>query len=330
MTFLHNPLHLLNEETLIRSGDLGTLAFRQVDVVCLDVGIRKPIGQHWIHRGSVQLRWTQKGVHGIVDGIALDSDFRTTSLGILDIQDREQLLHGTQAKLDLDFAILQSNQGQRSTNVFTEPKMKGHHNLATADGGLGLRGCLEDLHRMRLLEHAPVGIPGIIDLRNIAHHLIDQGTLIGIMGHLGLQLEPLAVGSVHSNSVDVDRGTLDGVVSNVFNPLELKTGVIQRGRCVGILQGRPDVREIEHKVAVVQKVRDTTDLATKCGGSSRQRKLKACIVEIQSHGFHREIGLTLLHRSEERHRGVSVQELVLSSRCHELEQTAWHSCVSCE
>lgn len=45
LTFLGNPLDLLNQEALIRRRNLGTFAFRQVDVVGLDIRIGKPVGE---------------------------------------------------------------------------------------------------------------------------------------------------------------------------------------------------------------------------------------------------------------------------------------------
>lgn len=73
LPFLSNLLNLFDQEALVRRGNLGTLAFRQVDVVCLNVGIGKPVSNGCIHRSSIQLRWTQKEIHRIVDGVALNT-----------------------------------------------------------------------------------------------------------------------------------------------------------------------------------------------------------------------------------------------------------------
>ena len=69
----------------------------------------------------------------------------------------------------------------------------------------------------------------------------------------------------------------------------------------------------------MKKIGDTPNLTTKGRWTSGQRKLKRGVVEIQSNGLHRKVRVTLLHRSKERHRGVSVEELILSPRCHQLQ-----------
>lgn len=197
--------------------------------------------------------------------------------------------------------------------------MQGHHDLTTPNGWFGGDRGGQCLDGVRLLEHTSLRIPRIVDLGNIANHLINQGTLIGIMGHVGLELEPLATRGIHGDSINHDGGPLDRIVSDVLNPLELKAGIIRRRGGIRILHRRPNVRQVEDKVAVVEKIRDTTDLATERRGGTRQRELQSGVIEIQSYRFHRKVRLTLLHRSKERHRGVSVEELILSPRCHQLQ-----------
>ena len=197
--------------------------------------------------------------------------------------------------------------------------MKRHHDLTTPNGRLrGDRGS-QCLNGVGLLEHTALRIARIVDLRNIPDHLIHQGTLVGIVSHVGLELEPFTTGGLHGNPVDHNGGPLDRVVSDVLNPLELKTRIVRRRSGVRILHRRPNVRQIEDKVAVVKKICDTTNLATERRGGSCQRELKCGVVKIQSNRFHRKVRVTLLHRSKERHRGVSVEELILSPRCHQLQ-----------
>lgn len=88
---------------------------------------------------------------------------------------------------------------------------------------------------MRILEHTSLRIARIVDLRNIANHLIHQGTLVGIVSHLGLELKPLSIRGVHGNSVDCDSRTLNCVVPNVLNPLKFKSRVIRTRRAIRIL-----------------------------------------------------------------------------------------------
>lgn len=137
LTLLSDLLNLFDEKALICGRNLGTLAFRQVDVVCLDVRIGKPVGNRCVDWSSIQLRWTQEEIHRVVNGIGLNTCLNTVALCILEIQNGKELLHRTQAKLNLDLAILQSNQRQRRSDVFTEPEMKRDYNLTTANRGFG-------------------------------------------------------------------------------------------------------------------------------------------------------------------------------------------------
>ena len=117
--------------------------------------------------------------------------------------------------------------------------MKRNHNLATANGWLGCHGSILGLNGVRILEHTALRVARIIDLRNIANHLIDHGTLIGIVGHVGLQLEPFATRGLYGDSVDHDGGPFNGIVSQILNPLKLKSRIIHRRNGTRILQRRP-------------------------------------------------------------------------------------------
>lgn len=273
LAFPGNPLNLLDQKTLVGTRNLGSLALRQIDVVGLNLRVRKPVGQGCVRGSSIQLRRTQEKAHGIVDGVCLDASLRP-SIRVLDIQNRKELLDRTQTKLDLDLSVLERNHGQRRSNVFAEPEVKRHDNLATPNRRLRLNIRIKDLNRMRILEHASLRVAWIVEFGNIADHLIDQGTLIGIVGHLRLQLEPLAIGIVHCDSIDLHGGPLDRVVPNVLNPLKLKSRVVKMRGTIRILQRRPDVRKVEDKIAIMKKIRDTAHLTTERGRGSGQRKLK--------------------------------------------------------
>jgi hypothetical protein len=152
--------------------------------------------------------------------------------------------------------------------------MKRHHDLTTPNGGLGSNCRVQSLNGVRLLKHTSLRIARIVDFRDITNHLIHQGTLIGVMSHLGVQLEPLTTGRLHGNPVHCNRCPFNGVVANVLNPLKLKPRITRSRSTSRILQRRPNIRQIEDKLAIVKEIRHTTHLTTERRRRADQWKLK--------------------------------------------------------
>ena len=101
---------------------------------------------------------------------------------------------------------------------------------------------------MRVLVLSVKGIRRVIQLGNMSHHLVNDLTLVLVMGEIGVYLQPLTAESLNDLSVHRKSDVVNQVVSNVLNPLELVTNGVgtrvvsrRRDRTIEVLQWRPNI-----------------------------------------------------------------------------------------
>ena len=114
-------------------------------------------------------------------------------------------------------------------------------------------------NRMRILAVAVIGMCWVIDLRHIPYHLIHSLTLVSIVCHVRIHLQPFSTKRLNDLSIHRQVDMINQVVSNIRNPLKLISNRVRTCiiACWGyssvqILERRPNVWKRQYKIRVME------------------------------------------------------------------------------
>jgi len=181
---------------------------------------------------------------------------------------------GRQVEVQAHLVVLQGNQGQVQAWVAVEEEDQGQVHAVSGRAGGGVQGC------------------------GGRRHLAVVGLVVSAQEHLGVQTPPGLEVLVDALTTD---GQLDGGNGTLSDPAHIQTAVV--GGQVSINEGVGCQSHVHVADEVTVASNGHRHAAGRCGGTVHR------LLNV----LHREVGVTLVHRLEESHLGVTRQVDILST-----------------
>ncbi len=198
-----------------------------------------------------------------------------------------QLALGADVELNLDFVVLESNEGQSKTHVAAEPELEGD-----IEGG--------GLSRAQTSAGQSNGV---------ANHVVITSAETSGERELVPDGQPVTVLFVNTLTTDLDFDRLNQHVADIVDPAEES----RRGGSLHTGQGHLEVHAV--------------DQITVAGdGAGHLLTEVSLAVEDLLDGFHAEVGVATIHGLKVRNLGVTCEVNILGAIGDELHKTTGHFC----
>lgn len=188
---------------------------------------------------------------------------------------------------DLDFVVLQSNQGQSQTRVAAEPELQrdvqGVFRGALADFGRGVGFCVG--HAVAIAVFTTLD-QEVDQFRDITNHFGVTGLFAGFLGQFVPDVQPVTVVLINLLTTDFNIHVVDQIVTDPVQPAELSTRAV--------ISGENNLGECGLQVNTVDQITVAADCAlhllAEVGGA----------VEGLFNGFHGEVGVATVYDLEDK------------------------------
>ena len=212
----------------------------------------------------------------------------TTRRDVLD-----QVRRLAEDEVQANLVVLEGDERQSQTRVAAEPE--GQRDIQNRRAAVAASG-----RRERALNRG-------------TQHLVETNRLVILRGQRLPQIHPLTIVTVHDLATDLNLHLLDEEVTQTATTTGRPEHVLCRTRGSRTRVGKRHLEiRAEHQVSI------TVD------DHNRTLAIRRRTREVDTHGLHGEIGMTLVQHLPEGDVGISGDVGILSTICDELKKTAAH------
>ena len=230
----------------------------------------------------------------------------------------EALTNRAEINVDLDFVVLESNQGEGKAGVAAKPEQQGD-----VEGGLRERVAgsahlsRATSRRARARDVGEGGVSDVGELSGVANHLEVATLLLLVHGELIPDVHPVTVLAVNALTTDFNLNLGDELLTNVVQPAGIDT-VRHVSSGGGRVHHLVDLGKSDLEVSAVAEITVTGDRA---GHAATKVGLAR---ESLFDGFHREVSVASVGHLPESNFRSSREENILRTVSNQLHQSTSH------
>jgi hypothetical protein len=227
----------------------------------------------------------------------------------------QALINGTNIKVDFDFVILKSDEGQSKTGVTAVPELKGYIEGSFGQSIAGSANLTRGVCLTRTIDGIERGVSDESQLGGVADHSMVAGALVIGKSKIVPDMHPVTILAINALTTDLNLNLGNQLLTGEIEPTSINAVL------VGSLHGLVNFGESNLKVGAVSQI-----TITRNGAGYTTTKIGLTVKSLLDR-LHRKVSVTFVRHLPKGNLRVARKIDILGAVSYKLHKTSCHFCL---